>query len=133
METIEGYDDDRDPDTMVAVFGSRGNRYHELNEHGDPACRTCADQCEYDVMTLEVAIRKWNEPCQQEGCTSFREGQGKVYPTKAELKFQYHSMQMTPKEIAAQYGWSGEGIRSLMRRKGISLRNAGHAVSVSKQ
>lgn len=68
-ETIDGYVDDRHPDTEVVIPKRDSNYYHETRDGETPICGMCG---RYRAVSLETAIGNWTEPCQRGPCVEAR-------------------------------------------------------------
>lgn len=132
METLEGYVENRDPDTEVLMkrtYGGGKKKYHELPinyEEGDsPPCGSFCNRDrakEYSTFTLKEAIRKWAEPCGHDECTELRECDGEYpeeYMDPDVLHEKFWVEGKTQIEIATEYGVDDTTIRRWMDRGNV--------------
>ncbi len=142
LETVEGYVEDRFPDTQVAIIRRR-NKYHELNEDGNICCTV--DGTNSETVSLETAIRQWYEPCQNDRCKRMREDgsipdtvDGKVakkeseesrffgidgWQDKEKLYQAYWEYYWSSNEIGNWVGVHQQRVRDVMREFGIPVRD----------
>lgn len=150
LETVDGYVEERDPETLVLVRNS-GNRYHELDKYGNVACWLEFDRSELKDWTLEHAIHNWKEPCQHDSCkrrrkertdaeqtsiqneypehnppTLFFEPNGQ-WDQQAQLERAYWVYYWSIAEIARWLGKSNSTIRHAMTAADVPIRDAGDA------
>ena len=132
METIDGYEDDRDPNTQVCHSSTpKCSTYHEIGEDLLPACQhEEAKRANLRYCSLELAIRRWNEPCQRPACQRIREEGAPPY-RRAQLKYLYFTEDMTLEEIGEVYGVGKEAIRGIFETYGIQKRNKSQAQAVN--
>lgn len=129
LETLEGYVEDRDPDTEVLMKKTSGGRrrtYHEIPIHyerGDSP--PCGSHCnlekaaQYVPITLEAAIRKWAEPCGHDECEELRMAEGEYpepYMNPEVLHEKFWVEGKTQHEIAADFDVDDSTIRRWMSR-----------------
>lgn len=154
LETVDGYVEERPPETLVLVRDS-GERYHEVAKDGDVACGVKIDREDLDEWTLEHAIHNWREPCQRENCEyrrkqrrdaettemeyDYSEYQPKTrffgtggHEDKAQLERAYWEYYWSIEQIAEWVGRSNSTIRYAMDDFDIPVRDAGDAGRIGR-
>jgi len=153
LETVDGYTEERQPDTLVLVRRT-GNRYHEVGENGDVACGVKIDREDLDEVTLKHAVYNWYEPCECHHCERRREERRDVektkmrndypeyqpdtlffgnsgYDDKDQLERAYWGYYWSICEIADWTGRSNSTVRHVMLDHDIPIRDCGEASQIS--